>query len=446
MAGGDRKLIGMMLVMLLALVACGGEPQATPPSTPQPEAAALAVQMLYPAEGVEVAKGQAIRFTVKVADAAGTPREDAVVQVTVYDASGEALGTLPTERGSEGVYRSILWAVPNARAAGSWRVETVAEAANARGALDSSFLVKNSTSDDFREEYGFWIDAPTLNNIAPMVMLEQGDASAGMIRWGGMLPGMHILHDNWIDLHWRSGAFPLETPEQVSEFIMDELGNVNMSPLRALGPFEQVEWKGWQAWRVGARSRVKQEQVEWMVFYAPEVDKTYAIGTSVVMPPAGIDPHAALRDSFAVFPEVQAAGVAPEPLPRLLPAPELISPAMGTSYIGTDEPIVLEWAPLKELAEDEYYEVAVRYAYIEDTPTVRFQTRDTQLTLPDSLYQTPNCSYFNWQVTLKRELGTYQNGEVRGEELSYRSFLWYVEWKYPVGERPFSPVCPNHQI
>jgi hypothetical protein len=160
-----------------------------------------------------------------------------------------------------------------------------------------------------------------------------------------------------------------------------------------------------------------------------------------------MDPHAELRDSFAVFPDVHANGVAPEPLPRLLPGPELVSPPLAARFQGLGAPIVLQWKPVKELAKDEYYEVVVDYNYREDNPAVKFTTRQTQVTLPETLYRTPNCHVFNWQVTLKRQTGVYDDGKPKGEPISYNSLYRYLQWFYPPGEEePFVALCPNAQF
>ena len=187
--------------------------------------------------------------------------------------------------------------------------------------------------------------------------------------------------------------------------------------------------------------------MEWMVFYAPEVDRTYALATTVVLPLAGIDPHAVLRDGFDVMPEIHAAGAAREPLlTQQWPGPELLSPPLGAIFQGIDQPIVLQWKPLKDLAPDEYYEIDVDYNYREGNPLIKFTTRETRFTLPTTLYQEPNCGVFNWQVTLKRQTGVDKEGQPQGEPISYNSLYWYVRWIYPLGQAPFTLLCPNEQF
>ncbi|HLO34054.1 MAG TPA: hypothetical protein VK249_33220, partial [Anaerolineales bacterium] len=229
--------------------------------------------------------------------------------------------------------------------------------------------------------------------------------------------------------------------------MLGQLGDLGFTPVRNLGPFQQVKFKNWDAWQVKARGQYLRYDGQWMIFYAPEIDKTYAIGTTVVLPPTGLDAHTYLRDSFEVHPEVHAEGVAPKPLPRLLPSPELVSPEIGTRFYGTKQPIILMWKPVRELAEDEYYLVSVDYNYDEANPGLEYTTRETQITLPESLYHLPNCGIFNWQVTLMHRTGANKNGQPDGDPISFSSLYWYVQWSYPAGEEaPFKPLCPNAQF
>jgi hypothetical protein len=229
----------------------------------------------------------------------------------------------------------------------------------------------------------------------------------------------------------------------VRQFLLKDVGELGFTPVREIDPFQATQFKHWDAWQATARGQLGAIQMEWMVFYVPEVDRTYALATTVVLPPVGIDPHAALRDSFAVLPELHATGVAPQPLlTKQWHGPELLSPPLGAMFQGLDQAIVLEWKPLKELAPDEYYEVAVDYNYREGNPQFKFATRETQFTLPSTLYQEPNCGVFNWQVTLKRQIGTDEDGQPVGEAIGYNSLYWYVRWIYPPGTEPFKSRVP----
>lgn len=66
------------------------------------------------------------------------------------------------------------------------------------------------------------------------------------------------------------------------------------------GHSRRTTFKQWDAWRVGESGQFSYEDVGWLIFYAPEVDKTYFIGTTVVLPWPSIDAHAALRHASSI--------------------------------------------------------------------------------------------------------------------------------------------------
>lgn len=424
-----------------AATSAGEAPRPTPSDPTPTPAGRLNVRLIYPGDGNPLEKGQSTRFIVSVEDERGEAVNEAQTTLTLLDAEGEVLDVLQASAGAGDAYRSDYWTVPNTVPAGEWGIEIEARTQEARGSLLARFEVENSISDVFLSKYGFWLDAPELRGIAPQVAAEKGDARNGMIRWGGVKPALHIMAENWVDVHWREGDYGLESDQDVRRFLLEELGELGFAPARSLGPFEPFRFKGWDGWRGESRGEMKEDLIEWVVFYAPEVDKTYAINTTVVLPPSG-NAHAVLRDSFAVFPEVRGDGVAPEPLPDLLPGPELLGPPLAARFQGLGEPIVLRWAPVKELAEDEYYEVTVDFYYKEDNPKFRFATRGTELTLPDSLYHTPNCSVFNWRVTLNKQTGVDENGQPIGTPISFNSLYWYLWWSHAPGEEEFPVACP----
>ena len=391
--------------------------------------------------------GQSAKFIVRVTDAEGQTVPDAQVTLTLHDAGGQKIATIPATAGDGQVYRTEAVPIPHRTTEGRWQIDIEARAAGAQGNSAGSFKVKNSTSEVLLNKYGFWLDAPTLKGIVPQLVAERGDAQNGMIRWGGIIPAQHVLPENWIELHWKEGNYQLDSPAAVRQFLLKDIGDLGFTPVREIGPFQATRFKTWDAWLATARGQLGVTQMEWLVFYAPEADRTYALATTVVQPPVGIDPHAALRGSFAVMPEIHAAGAAPEPLlAKQWPGPELLSPPLGTLFQGLDQPIVLQWKPLKELAPDEYYEIAVDYNYKEANPQFKFTTRETQFTLPTTFYREPNCGVFNWQVALKRQTGTAEDGRPQGEAISYNSLYWYVRWIYPPGTAPFKVLCPNQQF
>lgn len=425
---------------------------AVQPSAPG-AAAPTSLTLRYPIQGSEVVMGQGVKFILSAASAPA-----AQLLLDVRDAQGARVGTVTATLGDGGVYRTAAWTVPHRTQPGVW---TVALAGAELPAEIGRFNVQPSVSETLLANYGFWLDVPSLRGITPALMGEKGDAHNGMIRLGGVIPSQHIFPEAWVEVHWRESAHDLGDAAAVRRFMLHDIGEFGVGYIRALGPFQEFRFKQWPGWRATARGQVSYIQMEWIVFAAPEVGKTFAIGTTVVLPPAGIDPHAVLRESFDLPAGTSASGVAPAPLPRLLPGPELIGPPLGARFEGLASPIVLRWAPVKPLAADEFYAVTVDFNYQEANPILLLATRSTTVTLPAELYSTPNCHIFNWQVALMREVKPNSTGVGRhvcradatlpggcppGEALSFQSLYAYIEWVRPATESdPFPPLCPNAQ-
>ncbi len=360
-------MIRWLLVGLVLLSACNSPvapaptftPALTPISAPAQAPAAvdrLTVSLLFPKAGTEVEMGQSIKIIAQVSDAQGDAVGNAQMTIEVHDPNGKAISTIPVAAGRDKVYRSDAVAVPHRVSEGTWNISIEARTDQAQGNASGSFKVKNSTSEVLLSKYGFWLDAPALKGIAPQIAAEKGDANHGLIIWGGVIPAQHILPENWVEVHWLMRDYRLDSPEAVRRFMLEDVGELGFTPVRDIGPFQPIRFKRWDAWEVGARAQFSYEQMQWLIFYSPEVNKTYAIATTVALPPNGINPHATLRGSFDIDPEIHAAGVAPKPLTPLLPGPELVSPPLAARFLGTGKPIVLHWKPVKELAQDEYYE------------------------------------------------------------------------------------------
>lgn len=390
--------------------------------------------------------GQTIKGIIKVVDNEGRTVKNAQVTLSISNPQQKVIANVPATFGSGDVYRTDAWTIPHRQQKGSWTAMAKAVAGAYQGTASITFTVDYSTSEKLLYKYGFWIGAPTLRGISPSLVKEQGDAQNGMILWGGVLPAQHVFPENWVEIQWRSGNLNLNTAAEVRTFMLDTLGDLGFTPVRDLGPFKKTRFKNWNAWQVKARGQFARYDEQWMIFYAPEVDKTYAIGTTVVLPLTNGDAHAILRKSFEIHPEIQTRGAAPEPLAQLLPSPELTGPEIGAHFIGTVQPITLTWKPVKDLAEGEYYRIRVDYNYEEANPYIDFFTRQTQFTLPETLYLQPNCSVFNWQVTLMHQTGVNQDGQPEGRPISFNSLYWYIRWTYPADKVvPFQPLCPNAQ-
>jgi len=436
----------LLAILLLASLACASLGPGTDTPSPIPPDS-LSVSLLFPKPDTVVEMGQAVKFIVEVEGPGGKPIREARLDLSLRDPSGTLVAAIPAEAGDGEVYRSPAWEVPPRSQAGMWTVEAAAVASNGRGTSVHAFEVRASASEELLAKYGFWIDPPSFRGITPGLAAEKGDARDGMIRWGGVLPAQHVLPEEWLEIHWRQGNFGLEGALAARRFMLEEIGEFGFTQIRELGPFEEFRYKDWPAWKAQARGVVSLVQLEWVVFFAPETQQAFALGTTVVLPPDGVDAHALLRDSFELHPEIHASGAAGESLPRLLPAPSLFSPAVGAEFRGSDQAVALRWSSVKILAADEYYEIDVDYNYEEANPLLHLTSRTTEIQLPPDLYQSPNCHVFNWQVTLMKQTGTTSDGKPTGVPLSYRSFYWYFRWSYPEGEvEPFLPLCPNAQV
>ena len=439
-----KKFLHWFFLSIALLTGCSTPTQA-PTYTPVQQQI-FNVSLLYPTQTTEIEMGQTIKVIARVTDEQDQPVKNANVDVTFRTPEGQVLGTVPATFGNGDVYRSEAWTIPHKTQAGRWTIKTEAFSLQGDGQSESELLVKDSTSEILYHKYGFWLDAPTLRGILPTIGAERGDAENGLIRWGGQIPTQHILPENWVEVHWRKGDFNLDSPKAVRNFLLADVGDLGFTPVREIGEFKQVKFKRWDAWEAQARGQVSYQEMIWTVFYAPEVDKTYALSTTVVQPPSNIDANEVLLEDFDIDPNIQADGIAPAPLIPLLPQPTLVRPELGARFTGLEQPIVLIWEPLKNLAEDEYYQVAVDYNYEETNFLVKYATRETQFTLPEALYRLPNCSVFNWRITLMQQTDVDKDGNPNGKALSYASLYRYVQWFYPLDDKaPFNPLCPNAQ-
>jgi hypothetical protein len=443
-----KRIVHVPIILMLQFTACttAGSSRTPPPSVKAEdprteEPSEILVELLFPVEDVELEMGQSTRFTFQVDTVNREPVDAAQVMLSVLDPDSNAFADLVAQSAGNGIYRTDSWTLPRRVSSGLWRVEVSAESGEGQGTLVGYFSVKEGISEIVLHKYGYWIDQPSLGGIAPHIILERGDAQNGVMLWSGSNLGMHIVPQVRMEIHWRWGDHGLDDAQAVHSFMRLEGLNA-LNDMRRIDAVESQSFKDWHAWRVECTTH-SWEEMEWLIFYAPEVNKTYAIATILTLPPSIPDPHGVLRESFAVYPEINASGVAPSPFEPLLPGPELIGPPLASRFRGLDEPIILQWEEVRELADDEYYEVLFTYYYKEANPTAMFTARDTELVVPESLYRSPNCSVFNWQVTLKRQTAIQSNGQPRGEPLSYPGLYWYFWWFYPPGEDPaFSPGCP----
>jgi LysM repeat protein len=135
----------------------------------------------------------------------------------------------------------------------------------------------------------------------------------------------------------------------------------------------------------------------------------------------------------------------PTPTPRPTPtptpgppyaAPDLLDPADGEVFRGEEADIVLNWASVGILAEDEWYILRLRLMAepVYQHPSV--WTKVTSWRVPASLHLSTlrrgsgaESHPFRWDVTVVRHTGTRPDGKPDGIAISpmsvTRSFFWY---------------------
>jgi LysM repeat protein len=120
----------------------------------------------------------------------------------------------------------------------------------------------------------------------------------------------------------------------------------------------------------------------------------------------------------------------PTPIPPY-PSPPLLGPPNGALFEGSDEPILLQWASVSVLDDDEWYELDLSQppgGVVSDT----IYTRATAWRVPFDLLLTANANVreFYWQVRVVREAGE-REGEPVYEEAGAPSNVRVFTWLEP---------------
>jgi LysM repeat protein/predicted nucleic acid-binding Zn ribbon protein len=112
------------------------------------------------------------------------------------------------------------------------------------------------------------------------------------------------------------------------------------------------------------------------------------------------------------------------------PAPALLSPPDGAAFAGTDTAIVLNWASVGILSEDEWYVLQVEAVGIRMAQPYQVWTKATSGRVPVELHRpgTSAGQELLWQVTIMRQTGMDDDGAWTGDQLSppgeIRTFVW----------------------
>jgi hypothetical protein len=124
----------------------------------------------------------------------------------------------------------------------------------------------------------------------------------------------------------------------------------------------------------------------------------------------------------------------PTPTPALTypyPAPALLAPPDGQIFRGADGVIVLSWASVGILAEDEWYVLQLQYEAQQTAEPPRVWTKATSWRVPADLYPPPEVEscLLRWNVTIMHQTHTGSDGTPEGVVISpmsaTRSFYWY---------------------
>jgi LysM repeat protein len=143
-------------------------------------------------------------------------------------------------------------------------------------------------------------------------------------------------------------------------------------------------------------------------------DETIRVGQSLVVP----------RPTPTASPSPTAVPDATSTPAASYAAPPLLYPADGAVFTGGEAPILLQWASVSVLRNNEWYQLSLRQpAGGVVSSTIR--TRATAWRVPLDLLQKAGATApeFQWRVQVVREAGE-QIYEAAGSPSEARSFIW----------------------
>lgn len=122
----------------------------------------------------------------------------------------------------------------------------------------------------------------------------------------------------------------------------------------------------------------------------------------------------------------------PTPTPTQLPpypAPVLLLPADGASFISVSDTITLQWAAVGALETNEAYAVTITDLTSENTWTTTEYVRGTSFIIPASFAPAESRPHvFRWSVYIVRQIGSSEengeNWEIAGKHSEERVFAW----------------------
>ncbi|MCB0162694.1 MAG: tetratricopeptide repeat protein [Anaerolineae bacterium] len=146
------------------------------------------------------------------------------------------------------------------------------------------------------------------------------------------------------------------------------------------------------------------------------------------------------------LPPTPTSTVTPTFTPTPYPAPEIIGPADGEVLAGAEGPHQLEWEPVTELEDDQYYLIEIEY--LKSSQESRFTQlhQDTVWDIPPDLLLKvdPPEHEVSWQVSLVRsEFGDISQVEPIGRTSEPRRFSW-ERIPLPAGEGLSVEINPQN--
>lgn len=166
----------------------------------------------------------------------------------------------------------------------------------------------------------------------------------------------------------------------------------------------------------------------------PQDDDTIRVNQSLVIPLGTPEP--------SPTPTVDP-NATPTPLSLYLAVP-LLSPPDGTIPVGTDEPILLQWASISVLRDDEWYKLSLSQPS-GGAISATIYTRATAWRVPFDLMPAPDTDVheFHWQVQVVREKRDRQSEwiyEPAGIPGEVRTFTWLMFTPTPSSTPTITPT------
>jgi len=151
-----------------------------------------------------------------------------------------------------------------------------------------------------------------------------------------------------------------------------------------------------------------------------------------------LDTGGALTSTLALTQPITTTSIPLTPVPTWTPTPgpdnrpvELLAPADEAAFEGPDTVILLRWASVGILHEDEWYVVRLRWTDSEEEQPEFFWTKATSWRVPASLYvgSSDQVQRWRWRILVVRQTGEAEDGTPIGIEIRPASDARVFYWK-----------------